>query len=241
VKRYSFEGITPRQAMELQNTLRGRVVVRPLALTRIRFVAGADLSYEVTEKNLSGLLIQKNSNTVYGGIVVLSYPNLEIVDQSVVRVTVNFPYVPGLLSFRESPAIIQAWEHLTLKPDVLFIDGHGLAHPRRFGIACHLGLLFHLPTVGCAKSILVGQYDARKLKSKRGSFVPLWDGEERVGTVLRTREGVNPIFVTIGHLSDLRTARQLVLRCSPRYRIPEPTRQAHLLVNAARRGEVPIQ
>ena len=240
MKTYSFDEITPRQAMELQNTLRGRVVIRPLSLTRIRFVAGADLSYEITEKNLSGFLVRKNSNTVFGGVVVLSYPDLQVVDQSVVRVTVNFPYVPGLLSFRESPAILQAWRYLKTKPDVLLVDGHGLAHPRRFGIACHLGLLLQLPTVGCAKSVLVGEYDAQKLKAGRGSFVSLRDGGEHVGSVLRTRNGVNPIFVTVGHLSDLRTARQLVLHCSPQYRLPEPTRQAHLLVNAARRGEVPV-
>lgn len=233
-----FKGITPRQAIEVQTRLRGEVVIRPLALSRIKFVAGADLSYETTEK-CKGFIIRRNSNMVYAGIVVLSYPDLEIVEKRVARVRVDFPYVPGLLSFRESPAILQAWKNLKGKPDVLLVDGHGLAHPRRFGIACHLGLLLDLPTVGCAKSILVGQFNTGKLKSKRGSSVPLMDGKECIGSVLRTRSGVNPLFVTVGHLSDLRTARQLVLNCSPRYRIPEPTRQAHQLVNAARRGELP--
>jgi len=239
VRSFSFEGITPRLAVELQKRLSGEVSIRPLPLSKIKLVAGADLSYEITEM-LSGFLIRRNSNTVYAGIVVLSYPDLEIIERRVTRVTVDFPYVPGLLSFRESPAILQAWKKLRRKPDVLLVDGHGLAHPRRFGIACHLGLLLDLPTVGCAKSILVGQFDAGKLKSKRGSSVPLMDGKECVGSVLRTRKAVNPVFVTVGHLSDLRTARQLVLNCSPRYRIPEPARQAHQLVNAARRGEFSV-
>lgn len=233
-----FNCISPKQAVELQRKLRERVVVRPLNLKHIHWVAGADLSYDILESNVSGLLLRRNSSRVYAGVVVLSFPGLELVEQRVIRCTVKFPYIPGLLSFRESPAIVKVWSRLGLRPDVLLVDGHGRAHPRRFGIACHLGILLGVPTVGCGKSILVGDYSERKLGLRRGSQAPLIDAGETVGIALRTRAKTNPIFVSVGHRSDLATAKQLVLDCSPRFRIPEPTRRAHFLVNAARRGEV---
>lgn len=233
-----LESLSPRQAIEIQKKLCGKVIVRPLKISKIRFVAGADLSYEVARKNMSGSLVRKNSNTVYAGVVVLSFPELQTVEQKVVRVRVDFPYVPGLLSFRESPAILKAWKSVETSPDVLLVDGHGLAHPRRFGIACHLGLLLGIPTVGCGKSVLVGEFDEQKLPLRRGSYVYLRDGDETIGIALRTRDHVNPIFISVGHRSDLASARRLVLLCAPKFRIPEPTRRAHLLVNAARRGEM---
>jgi deoxyribonuclease V len=238
--KHSFQDITPREAVQLQKRLREKVVIEPLDLSRIRFVAGADLSYDISEKKLGGFLVRRNSETVFAGIVVLRFPELEAVEEKVVRMKVKFPYIPGLLSFRESPVILEAWGRLDVKPDVMLIDGHGLAHPRRFGIACHLGLLLRVPTVGCGKSLLVGRFDARKLRSRRGSYTALMDGGETIGCALRTRENSNPIFVSVGFRSDLRTARQLVLKCSPQFRIPEPTRRAHQLVNAARRGEIEL-
>ncbi len=237
---FPFKGITPREAVRAQNELRGQVKASPLDFSRIRLVAGADLSYEITE-NVRGFLVRRNSNTVYASVVVLTFPELKVVDQKVIRCRVKFPYVPGLLSFRESPAILEAWNRLDVVPDVLLVDGHGLAHPRRFGIACHLGILLNTPTVGCAKSILVGRFDARRLKGQRGSHAPLVDKGETVGWALRTREGVQPIFISVGYKSDLRSAGRLVLQCSPQFRIPEPTRRAHQLVNAARRGEIKVE
>ena len=238
MKAFRANHISPKDAAALQRKLRESVVSCPLDLKCIHRVAGADLSYDVLESKGSGFLLRRNSTTVYAGIVVLSFPGLELVEQRVIRCDVNFPYIPGLLSFRESPAIVKAWSKLRIPPDVLLVDGHGLAHPRRFGIACHLGILLGVPTVGCGKSILVGDYSERKLRLRRGSHSPLVDGGETVGLALRTRAGTNPIFISVGHRSDLETAKGLVLDCSPRFRIPEPTRRAHLLVNAARRGEI---
>ncbi len=239
MKPFPFEKLTPREAVQFQKKLRDRVVTCPLELQRIRYVAGADISYDTSETTATGFLLRKNSNTVFAGVVVLSLPRLEVVDRSVIRTRVNFPYVPGLLSFRESAAIVKAWSRLRIRPDVLLVDGHGLAHPRRFGIACHLGLLLGIPTVGCGKSILVGEFDEERLSPRRGSHVRLAEKSETIGWALRTRGLTNPIFISVGHKSDLTSACRLVLRCSPRYRIPEPTRLAHQLVNSARRGETP--
>jgi deoxyribonuclease V len=235
-----FKTLTPRQAVELQLKLRNRVLVEPLRLARIHRVAGADLSYDISEINSSGFRVRRNSDVVYAGIVVMTFPGLQVVEQRVVCVQVKFPYIPGLLSFRESPAILEAWKMLTLKPDVLLVDGHGRAHPRRFGIACHLGLLLNVPTVGVGKSILVGEYRPEKLRLCRGSSVPLKEGSETIGLVLRTREGVNPVFVSIGHRTNLTSAKKLVFQCAPRYRLPEPIRLAHNLVNAARCGRISL-
>ncbi|MDD5544415.1 MAG: deoxyribonuclease V [Acidobacteriia bacterium] len=240
MRKFPSKVLTPREAIQLQQKLRSQLKICPLNFAAIRRVAGADLSYDIAEARLDGFLARRSSNTAYAGVVVLSFPKLELLERRVVRVRLNFPYVPGLLSFRESPAILEAWQGLHLKPDVLLVDGHGFAHPRRFGIACHLGWLIDRPTVGCGKSILVGDYDEMRLRRGRGSIVPLRDRQEKIADVLRTRDGVNPIFVSIGYRVDLKSASRLVLRCCDRYRIPEPTRQAHLLVNAARRGEIAL-
>ena len=233
-----FKTLTPHQAIELQQELRDRVVVEPLRIGRLRRVAGADLSFNISVTNSAGLPVRRNSDVVYAGIVVMTFPELQVVEQRVVCVQVKFPYIPGLLSFRESPAILEAWKMVSLKPDVLLVDGHGRAHPRRFGIACHLGLLLNVPTVGVGKSVLVGEYRPGDLRMRRGSSVPLKDGNEAIGLTLRTREGVNPVFISIGHRANLASAKKLVLQCAPRYRLPEPTRLAHNLVNAARRARL---
>jgi deoxyribonuclease V len=143
--------------------------------------------------------------------------------------------VPGLLSFRESPSVLEAWARLKTEPDAVMFDGQGLAHPRRVGIASHVGLLIERPTLGCAKSVLVGKYE--EPGAERGSWTPLVDKGETVGAALRTKDRVQPIFVSPGHLIDLEAAVALTLRCHGGYRQPEPTRRAHLLVNALRRGE----
>jgi deoxyribonuclease V len=211
--------LTPSEAIQVQQRLRDMVRLRPLGLP-VDTIAGADISFN------------KYSETVYAGIVVLSLPDLRIVEQVGVRSVAKFPYVPGLLSFREAPSLLEAWERLKTKPDVLMLDGQGIAHPRRFGIACHVGVLLDWPTIGCAKSILVGRYGELGLEA--GSRSPLVDKDEQVGVALRTKNKVAPVYVSPGHLIDLDSAVDLVLRSTTKYRMPEPTRQAHLLVNRLR-------
>lgn len=211
--------LTPREAIALQQELRTRVRLEPLT-GEVETVAGADVSFN------------KFSETIYTGIVVLRLSDLQIIDSAGLRSTAKFPYVPGLLSFREASSLLEAWERLQTKPDVLMLDGQGLAHPRRLGIACHVGLWLELPTIGCAKSILVGRHEELPLEA--GSHVPLIDRGEQVGVALRTKRKVAPIYVSAGHLIDLPSALPLVLRATGKYRQPEPTRQAHLLVNQLR-------
>jgi len=211
--------MTPKEAIALQNRLRDRVRLQPLERP-IRAVAGADISFN------------RFSDRIFAGIVVLGLPGLEIIESSGMRSRARFPYIPGLLSFRELPALLEAWEKLETRPDALILDGQGLAHPRRFGIACHAGLWLGIPTVGCAKSILVGKHD--ELGQEAGSRTPLIDKDERIGVALRTKKKVAPVFVSPGHLIDMNGAVDLVLRCLTRYRLPETTRQAHLMVNRMR-------
>ena len=211
--------LTPGEAVEVQQRMRYMVRLRPLARP-VGAIAGADISYN------------KFSENVYAGIVVLSLPDLRIVETAGVRSVAKFPYVPGLLSFREAPSLLEAWEKLKTKPDVLMFDGQGIAHPRRFGIACHVGVLLDWPTIGCAKSILVGRYGELGLEA--GSQSPLVDKGEQVGVALRTKSKVAPVYISPGHLTDLDSAVDLVLRSTTKYRLPEPTRQAHLLVNQLR-------
>jgi deoxyribonuclease V len=214
--------LTPREAIEIQKRLRN-LVNNEQRTTEVKRIAGADVSFN------------KFSETIYTGIVVLSFPELEIIESVGIRSVAKFPYVPGLLSFRETPSLLEAWERLKTKPDVLMLDGQGLAHPRRFGFACHVGVLLELPTIGCAKSILVGEHG--DLDSAAGSQAPLIDRGELVGVALRTKKNVTPVYVSTGHLIDLASAVDLVLKSASRYRQPEPTRQAHLLVNRIRRDD----
>lgn len=214
--------VTPRQAIVLQQRLRSQVVLcLPRTIPTDALVAGADISYD------------KHSDQLYAGIVVLQMPNLRMVEHVTVVDRARFPYVPGLLSFREAPALLKAFRKLRRVPDVVLIDGQGLAHPRRFGIACHLGLLLDVPTIGCAKSILCGSYE--KLGVGRGGTAQLVHKGESVGVALRTRHGVQPIFISVGNHIDLASAVAIALRCTGKYRIPEPTRRAHILVNQLRR------
>jgi deoxyribonuclease V len=215
--------LTPREAIELQKKLHERVRVEPLGARRVETVAGADISFNKFEP------------TVYAGIVVLRLPSLEVVEEVGVVSETHFPYVPGLLSFRESPSVLEAWSKLKTEPDAVMFDGQGLAHPRRVGIACHVGLIINRPTFGCAKSVLVGKYE--EPTPERGEWTPLIDKGETVGAALRTKTRTQPIFVSPGHLIDLAGAIDLTLACDGGYRQPEPTRRAHLLVNALRRGE----
>jgi deoxyribonuclease V len=214
--------MTPREAVALQKSLRERVILKPLD-REIETVAGADISFN------------KYEPTLYAGIVVLRLPSLEVLEEVGVVSETRFPYVPGLLSFRESPPVLEAWSKLKTEPDAVMFDGQGIAHPRRVGIASHVGLIIARPTLGCAKSVLVGKYE--EPPPERGSWTPLVDKGETVGAALRTKDRVNPIYVSPGHLIDLAGAIELTLKCNGGYRQPEPTRRAHLLVNALRRGE----
>ncbi|MBJ6760935.1 endonuclease V [Myxococcaceae bacterium JPH2] len=214
--------VTPTEAVELQRKLRERLVLHPPPGLRVQRVGGADISTE------------KGNDTGYGGVVVLEVPSLEPVTQSCAAVPLRFPYVPGLLSFRELPIVAEAWARLDPKPELLVFDGQGTAHPRRVGLACHGGLLFDIPSIGCAKSLLVGSFG--KLKESRGATSPITHKGEVVGTAVRTRASVQPVYVSPGHLMDLETAVEWVLKLSPRYREPETTRHAHRLVNAFRRA-----
>jgi deoxyribonuclease V len=214
--------LTPREAVELQKRLRERVRLAPLK-KKVETVAGADISFNKFEP------------TVYAGIVVLRLPSLEVVEEVGVVSETRFPYVPGLLSFRETPSVLEAWAKLKTEPDAVMFDGQGIAHPRRVGIASHVGLIIDRPTLGCAKSVLVGKFEPPG--EERGSWSPMIDKGETVGAALRTKTRVQPIYVSPGHLIDLAGAVELTLRCDGGYRQPEPTRRAHLLVNALRRGE----
>ena len=179
----------------------------------VRYVAGVDISVNTAERKGRG------------AVVVLSYPDLRPVEQSVAEVGLTFPYVPGLLSFRETPVLMEAFARLSARPDLLLADAQGLAHPRRFGLACHLGLLYDVPTIGCAKSRLCGEHG--EVGPAPGSRADLQDGPEVIGAVLRTREGVKPVYVSIGHRIGLGEAVEWVLRCCRGYRLPEPARLAH--------------
>lgn len=162
---------------------------------------------------------------IRAAVVVMSLPGLTVVEVKSAQGKPGFPYVPGLLSFRETPLVLEALERLTITPDFLLADGQGLAHPRRFGLACHLGLLTGLPTIGCAKSLLKGRHGP--LGEEKGAWALLEDRGEVVGAALRTRQGVTPVYVSIGHKVDLPSALRWVLACCDRFRLPEPTRLAH--------------
>lgn len=213
---------TTAEARAQQERLRKELILTPPPGLRADLVGGADQSMET------------RGSIGYGGIVVLDARTLESVAEATAVVPLTFPYVPGLLSFRELPVLQAAWTRLEVRPDVLIFDGHGLAHPRRFGLACHGGVLFGLPTIGCAKSILVGEHGP--LGSERGSTAPLEHKGEVVGMAVRTRSGVAPIYVSPGHRMDLETAVEIVLATATRYREPETTRRAHRLVNDLRRS-----
>ena len=211
--------VTPAEAREIQQSLRTHVITHD-QFEAIRTVGGVDVGFE------------DNGRLTRAAVVVLAYPTLHRMEYVIARQPTRFPYVPGLLSFREVPAVLEALAKLSVKPDLLLCDGQGLAHPRRFGIACHLGVLADLPSIGVAKSRLIGSHST--IAETRGSQVPLMDSDERIGVVLRTRTRVKPLYVSIGHRIGLTTAVQFVLACTPKYRLPETTRWADHL--ASRRG-----
>lgn len=209
------------EAVEIQRRLRDRVISKPPPRFKPRLIAGADVSME------------RFGDRAWAGIVVLDAQTLEIVETASAEAALRFPYIPGLLSFRELPPLAEAWARLRHKPDVLIFDGVGYAHPRRFGIASHGGVLFDVPSIGCAKSILVGT--PGPLALERGSTAELVDKGEVVGVAVRLRDRVAPVYISRGHRMDLRTAVRIVESVSRGYRLPETTRRAHALVNELRR------
>lgn len=188
-------------------------------LSRIKYVAGTDVAYN-----------DKADKTI-GAIVVLNAETLEVVESAYHEMHIAFPYITGLFSFREVPALLEAYKKLTIKPDLIICDAQGIAHPRKFGMACHLGLELDIPTIGCGKSRLTGKYDKENMGTQRGDTQDLILKNEIVGKVLCTRNNTNPVFISVGHLIDLNTAVDWVLKVSPKYRLPETTRQADKLVN----------
>jgi deoxyribonuclease V len=212
--------LSPKEAIALQRQL-VRDVITDNRLGSVRYVAGADIA------------TYKDSPNGYAGVVVMTYPELRIVEKKRAAVKLTFPYVPGLLAFREAPVLLEAFRQLEHEPDLILIDGQGLAHPRRFGIACHLGLLLDRPTIGCAKSRLFGHHE--EPDGKKGSCSDLYDDrKEIIGAVVRTKDNTQPIYVSIGHKVDLPAAIQYALGCCQGYRLPEPTRQAHMFVGSLR-------
>ncbi len=206
--------LSPADAREVQRHLAPMVSRTNHVSEHPRYVAGVDISSV------------DHHGEAMGAVVVLTYPQLEVAEVQTAVARPLMPYVPGLLSFRESPVLIMAMDKLSLTPDIIMVDGHGLAHPRRFGIACHLGLVFDVPAIGCGKSILRGRHGPLGIEA--GSTAELVDKEEVVGAALRTQAGKTPIYPTIGHKVDLPAAIRWVMACTTKYRMPEPTRLAHL-------------
>jgi deoxyribonuclease V len=215
-------GLSPTNAVSLQRQLAARVVTN-VPVTTCNLIAGADCSYN------------RFSTTMYAGVVVLRAADLSVVERKGAVGEATFPYIPGLLSFRETPFVLQAFAKLEHTPDLVICDGQGYAHPRRFGYVCHVGLWLNLPSIGCAKTRLLGEF--MEPAREAGSSTPLMDRGEIIGRVLRSKTGVKPLFVSPGHLIDTDSAVRWVLATTRKHRLPEPMRLAHLYVNELRRGE----
>ena len=209
--------LSPREAIALQQQLRQKVIAA-CDVGEVHSVAGVDI-------HIAG-------ERAHAAVVVLSFPDLQPLEAAEADLPLTFPYIPGLLAFREGPAVLAAVEQLKMEPDLFMFDGQGLAHPRRMGIASHLGVILDKPSIGCAKSRLCGEHG--QVGPKAGDFCQLVDHGEVIGAVLRTREGTNPVFISIGHKIDLPMALEYTMRCAGGYRVPEPTRWAHLVAGGAK-------
>ncbi len=219
IKLHDWE-LDTSQAKQVQIDLAGKVIKAPLS-QNIYTIAGVDVSVSRFSRDKGR-----------AAIVVISYPELKIIDLVIKEGRLDFPYIPGLLSFREMPIVLSAFEQLAIKPELVIVDGQGIAHPRRLGLACHMGLFLDIPTIGCAKTRLVGKYDA--VGNEAGDYADLILNGEVVGAVLRTKRKVKPLFISPGHKIGIRKAVEIVLSCCRGYKIPEPTRRAHITVNQLR-------
>jgi len=217
----NYNNVSLVEATRMQNEMRDHISL----ITEVRNVttiAGADISHN------------KYEDTIYAGIVVLSYPQMIVQSYSLVITETKFPYIPGYLGFREVPALLQAWNQLPIKPDVLVLDGQGITHPRRMGIASHFGVLANQPTIGCAKNMLFGKFPA--LGDEKFSSSPIQNGDELLGYALRTKDGTKPVYVSPGNNISVTDSLEVMKRCTGRHRIPETTRLAHDKVNLLRTG-----
>ena len=213
---HSWE-VNPKEAIKIQKDLKSNISLKK-SFSKIEKIAGADVSYY--------------QNNMIAGVIIFEFPNLKIIESQSFISPVNFPYVPGLLTFREGPSLLEAFKKVKNEPDVILFDGQGIAHPRRMGIATHLGLFLDKPTIGCAKSRLSGKYTS--VGEKKGDYALLKEGEEILGAVLRTRREVKPIFISPGHKINLPNSIEIVLKCIIKYRLPLPVREAHIFVNQIR-------
>lgn len=220
---FTYDHFTIAEATRLQLEMREQIVLKPLE-KEIKTIAGADISFN------------KYSQTVYAGIVVLTYPEMTVQSYSLITSETTFPYVPGYLAFREVPSLMLAWQQLPQRPDILILDGQGITHPRRMGIASHFGVLNGLPTIGCAKSMLYGKFD--DLKEEAFSSEPIFNKEELLGYALRTKKKVQPVYISPGNLITAEESLEIMKNCMGKYRIPEPTRMAHEKVNLFRIGKL---
>ncbi len=209
--------LTIEEAIAIQEKLRGEIITSDSFPEPVQYVAGVDMGFEA-EGTISR-----------AALAVLSFPDLKLLEYAIARRPTSFPYVPGFLSFREIPAVLDALEKINIIPDLILCDGQGIAHPRRFGIASHLGLILDMPTIGVAKSLLIGKH--QEVPEEKGSWQPLLNRGETIGAVLRTRTGTKPVYVSSGHRISLTTAIDYVLRCTPKYRLPETTRIADKLAS----------
>ncbi len=210
--------LTLDEAKAIQAKLRSQVITQDRLPELLQYVAGVDMGFA------------DDGKISRAAVAILSFPDLEVKETAIAYRPTTFPYIPGYLSFREIPAVLEALAQVQITPDIILCDGQGLAHPRRFGIACHLGVILDLPTIGVAKSLLLGKHE--ELPEAKGSWQPLSDRGETIGAVLRSRTGVKPLYVSIGHRISLPTAIDVVLRCTPKYRLPETTRLADKLASA---------
>lgn len=212
-----------KEAVQIQRRLQKELVIKK-PVRRFRLAAGTDVSYD------------KKSDKFYAGVIIFNLADMQRVEQATAIGKVRFPYIPGLLSFREAPILLKAFSKIKRKPDVIIVDGQGIAHPRGVGLASHLGLILDVPSVGCAKSRLIGEHEP--VGKKAGSQAYIKINGKVVGTVLRTRTNIKPVYVSPGHKIDLASAVAVVLKCCHGYKLPEPTRQAHNLVNTLRGKKV---
>ncbi len=219
----AYDSLRIDEAKVIQNRLRENIELLPLS-QKIHTIAGADIS------------LNRFSEVIYAGIVVLRYDDLTPIACSLVQGITRFPYIPGFLAFREVPALVQALEQMPFQPDVIMVDGHGIAHPRRMGIAAHLGSLTGLTTLGCAKKLLFGKY--QEPENGKGAHEPIKDKEETIGYALRTKNRVKEVFISPGNKMTLENSLQVAIHCTGNYRIPEPTRRAHEFVNLFRTGRL---
>jgi deoxyribonuclease V len=218
-----YNNLSITDATRIQNEMRGNISLAGLQ-GNITTIGGADISHNKFEE------------TVYAGIVVLSYPQMELLGYSLVVAQTKFPYIPGYLGFREVPALLEAWQQLPVKPNVMVLDGQGITHPRQMGIASHFGLLANCAAIGCAKNMLFGKFP--QLGEEKFSSSPITNGGELLGYALRTKQGVKPVYISPGNKMGVGQSLEIMKQCTLRHRIPEPTRLAHNAVNLLRLGQL---